>query len=413
MNNFCRITLTLCFMTMTIAAKAADPFSSAITIDANTPQTRGFVSLGDLIAEFTDINLATVAPTYTMNSAVTAAVNLRGFNGVTLSYAANSTTLNLSIPELGINQNFTGATRNDSQDALKQWFRGDGRQALTSLLNKLAQASPIDPIAGNPNSLMSQMAVADFNNAFNGVSVSGGGATGVVDRAGHGFVGVAARFGSYTMRDYESTYVSLPLTYSYLFSNSRYSLNLDLPLTYIKNNGAKTASAMLGVGLGIPVAEHWSLTPALRVGVAGSSDLGSAGIVYSGGVTSLYRFDPINGFGIGVANMLAYYKTTSVKVGDYDVGYSLSNTVFRNGLSFQHDAGFTLFETPLVWDAQAALTNFAGSALYSRYYTDIAFSLGTRKRAGDLVWNALRLGLTYTFGDNNVKGSTFNLGYTF
>ena len=403
-----------------ISGYARDPFTTSVTIDGGAPINAGFTSLQDLADFYQDASLMAAQAGYTTNSAVSGAVDLRGLGGVQLSYAANSPTLQLSIPSLGINQSFAGATRDDSQSLLKEWFKGQGGAALTKVLRGLAAASPIDPVAGNPGSLMSQMAAQGFDVGIGPIAQIGAGA---VNGAAAGLappknlIGISARFGQYSQQNFNASVFSLPVSYTHLFygadDTKTYALLVDLPLTYVSNNGAKSYSAMMGVGLRVPVNVHWSLTPDLRVGMVGSSDLGAASVIYSGSVTSLYQFDPIDDYRIGVANMVGYFKTAAVKAGDYKIDYALSNTVFRNGALLSHPAGFEFIGAPMWWEAQVVRTDYRGDQIYSRYTDDFSLSLGTHAQAGRIVWNALRVGFTYTYGAGDIRGWQANLGYTF
>lgn len=402
------------------AALAVAPFQASLVVDGSTAVNRGYTRLDDLINQFSNTQLAAVAPAYTPVSAAQAAVNLRGLSGVSLGYAANSPLLVLSIPSLGIQQTFgdPAGSRDQSQQALKDFFRGAaGRAVLTRLLDGLAAASPIDPMAGNPNSLMNVMAAADFNRDSSDIVAGLGGsaaaAAGGPAQGPHNFFGAEARFGRYTQEQFKSDVYSVPLSYTHLFADPRYALVADLPLTYVNNEGAKSASASVGIGLRFPVGARWSLTPAVRVGLTGSEDLGSAGLVTSGGVTSNLRLPDWRGVQIGLADMVAYYSTSSISIGHYDVGYDLKNTVFRNGLKFSGDAGWRRWPGPLTWEFDAVRTDFEGSHVYSRSVDEFAASIGTRHREGAVIWNALRFGVTYTMAEHGIHGFQTNFGFTF
>ena len=395
------------------AAWADDPFTVDLTVGANPPVHEGFKAIADLADQFSDAQLQQSVPGYTPTSAASGVVNLRGLAGVSLSYPAASPDLTLSIPSLGINQTFVSrdGTRQDSRDQLKDWFKGAGADQLKRLQTELAAQSPIDPVAGNPNSLMAQMVGADFGAATGAL---GAGKMGFGAEGSKNLFGVAARFGRYTQNNFDATVLSVPLSYTHLLSSPGYALSFDLPLTYIDNNGAKSGSASLGVGLRIPVAERWSLVPALRAGVVASADLGAGSLLYSGGVTSDYQLPSFSDkFNIGIANMIAVYKTGALKVGDYKTGYELENYVFRNGVLLDGEPGWTSFESLLRWEFQIVHTDYTGTRLYSRSSTDFAASIGTRRQSGALVWNALRLGVTYTVGPGKISGAQVNFGYVF
>lgn len=404
------------------AASAASPFEAALTVDGGKAIDRNYARLDDLINQFTDTSLMQLAPSYTPVSAANAAVNLRGLEGVSLSYAANSPILMLSIPSLGIQQSFGTATgtRDDSQAALKAFFRGSaGKELLTRLLNGLAAHSPIDPMAGNPHSLMALMASADFDRESNdimaGMSGAASGAMGNGEAGAnpHNFFGIGVRFGRYSDEQFKSSVYTLPLSYTHVFDDPRFALIADLPLTYVNSEGAKSASGSLGLGLRVPLLPDWSLTPGVRAGIAGSSDLGSAGLIYSGSLTSNYRFHAPWAIEGDIGDMIAYYSTDSISVGSYDVGYDLKNTVFRNGVKLSRDTGWSIREVPLLAELDVVRTDFVGSQVYSRNVEDFALSIGTRRRKGQVLWNALRLGFTYTVADHGIHGVQANLGYTF
>jgi hypothetical protein len=395
------------------AALAADPFSAALQIGTLPTIERGYTTLEDLLRQFTYQRLSEVAPSYNDNSQAFARLDLRGFNGVNLFFEQNSPVLFLHIPDLDVQQQFHGETRDESERLLEEWFKGDGREVLKRLMTHLAETSPIDPVAGNPNSLMANMAQSDFAAATSVTDTVNDAAAAAGPDGAKNFFGVSARFGQYTQGEFGASVLSVPLTYTHLFETPGWALSVDLPLTYVSNDGAKTYSGSLGLGLRVPLAHGWALIPGLRAGIVGSADLGAGGVIYSTSLTSDWRADPIGKFTLGMANMVAWYRTGSISVGDYDVGYDLSNTVLRNGLLGDYDAGFSLFEAPMDWQFAYVRTDYFGDRLYSRWSNDLSASLGTRRRYGHVVLNALRFGFTYTTGDGGISGVSGNLGYTF
>ena len=396
-------------------AQAVEPFETSVSVSGGPAQLRGFQAIEDMLDSFRDSGFAANSG-YTGTEAVSAAINLRGFQGMSLSYpTAGSPTLVLSIPALGINETFNGATRDQSQQLLRDYFKGSNSATLPALLKALVANSPIDPVAGNPLSLMGQMAQSDFDAAMGGAGSSAAAAaasaTGSEQR---NFVSVGARLGKYSQREFDSTYFHVPLGYTHLFSDRRYGLSIDVPLTYIDYNGAKSYSFSIGASLRMPTGvAGWSLAPGLRFGATASPDLGAAAMLYSLGLSSLYDFAALGRYQLSLVNMLATYRTQDIKAGGYNISYDLSNTVFRNGLVLQRDIDQELLGTPLMWEAHLVRTDFTGDALYSRYSDEIAFSVGTRRRSNDIVWNALRLGLNYMRGGGGISGLSVNFGYTF
>ena len=78
----------------------------------------------------------------------------------------------------------------------------------------------------------------------------------------------------------------------------------------------------------------WYLMPQVRVGATGSQDFGTAALIYGGGLSSNAQF-PINeSSNISIINMISYYKTDALQVGDFDSGYDLQTTFNDNGLVY-------------------------------------------------------------------------------
>ena len=329
-------------------------------------------------------------------------IDLRGLP-VTLGYARNSTELFFRVPSLGIDKTFNGGTRDASNALLRDFIR----QSDDGILRQMLSVSAVDPLAGNPASLQSQMASDDFS----------AGTDPVYDtlEPGSSF-GIGARFGSYGMDGITQNVYTLPMSYSYTFANHD-SLIVRLPLTYIETQGAATYRGQLGLSYKKNLFSRWALTPSFGYGIAGSSDLGSLGHILSGSVTSDLLLYGNSKFTLSMGNMLGYYVTVPIRVNDYRVDYNLENTITRNGL---------LLSMPLQkrwWDREFSLdffvsgTWFFGDALYNDNYQEIGISIGPRRSADKLAPNLAShpfgLGLKYIVGEGDIDGFELNLGYRF
>ncbi len=100
-------------------------------------------------------------------SAMNGQLDLRGVSS-RISFDANSARMNFRLPGSGIDISFEGGSRDESQAEFEDWLKGRGEQSsvskqpLTSLLREFVANSPVDPVAGNPNSLESRMFQSDF-----------------------------------------------------------------------------------------------------------------------------------------------------------------------------------------------------------------------------------------------------------
>ncbi|MFZ2968592.1 MAG: hypothetical protein WA080_06005 [Sulfuricurvum sp.] len=364
-------------------------------------------------------------PTYTDTSAANLNANFRGLP-VSFSYAANSTTLIMSVPAIGLNQSFTGATRADSQSLLTDWFKSSGQGAIEQFMKKLAAVSPIDPIAGNPSSLMSQSSTVSFNNGVSAVveqTPSTNLANVSIIRANTAPLGTS--YLATSQAGLESKLYSLPLAYSFSFSdNPGKKINIMLPISLSDTQGAKAVDVGLGISMNFPIQKNWVITPAYIYGVSASVDMGSVGQVETGSVTSAFKLNTPNGYAI-MGNMVGYSQTTKrLYSGAYAFDPGIKNMVYKNGLIYGFNTNS--FMPNSSWEVFATNTFFTGTELYLKTYNEYGFSYGLTKIHEESLGDAdlaqkvirqtvskLRVGLTYLDGGSKTKGVQLNFGYSF
>lgn len=211
----------------------------------------------------------------------------------------------------------------------------------------MVENTAVDPVAGNPNSLMAQMGKADFN--F-GTDFGGGNAkASSKPESDKNSIGVGLRFGRYAGDDYDQDTYTIPLSYTHRFSsNPNKQLLFDMPITYCNVEGSKGYSTSLGLGLRYPILENWTITPAVRAGAVGSVDMGSAAILYSASLVSNLNIY-VGDFIFTLGNMATYFKSESIDADDYSVDYDLQNTMTKNGVGFEGPLGLALFDQETSW----------------------------------------------------------------
>lgn len=399
-----KIVLAALFGT-TQAAFAITPYTLDATVNTQN-KTFGFSNVEEAIDSLKTENLSTFFSSYTGNEAVNVDMDFRGLP-VNMGYpTANSTTLAFAIPSLGINRTFTGTTRDESESQLRDFLKnGD---VLGQIMQKLAEVSPIDPIAGNPNSAMSKMVANDFNNGF--LSPASNIATGPnKDTSSNNLAGIGLRFGQYKQAGYSSSDLSIPLSYTIRSDiDPRRQLVINMPISQSEVEGAKSYYGGAGFTYRLPMNDEWSLAPSFNYAVTGSKDLGSVAQIVSGSIASTYVFRGDNAsFAIG--NMVGYYKTLKLSTNGYSFDPEISNTVFRNGLLLSQPA--SVGGRNMSIEYSLIDTRFTGTKLYNNGYDELGITLGTNKSAG-AARSYLRAGLTYLYSPKS-KGFTLNLGYWF
>lgn len=349
---------------------------------------------------------------YTDQSAALTNINIRGVEAI-VRYDQNSSILNFSIPSV-IDKTFNEGTRDLNEDALEDFLKKNQDGVLTKILQEAVAETPSDPVAGNPDSLMSTMASADFNAANDMAFDTREKQVGEEEKADNNALEIGLEYGRSSANGVEKNLLTLPLSYTHYFENPRKQLKISAPLSYVETNNSKSYKGSLGAALSYPMNDKWTLIPAARIGFLGSKDLGTAAGVYSGSLTSLYHF-PYKDMNLMIGNMVSVIQTADLKIEDYDLSYELSNQVVKNGISIEKPLKYKMLGKKASSEFSISNTQFFGDDLHIENYTDLAFSLGTRKRVDGASARAdsLHVGVTYTVGDHGYKGGKLNFGYKF
>jgi len=362
------------------------------------------------------VELQTLNPAY---SDVALAIARGRFNGVSMemTYAAGSADVILEIPALGYSKLFSGATREESIELLREDLkRGD---ILGRIMKAQAQSSPTSPITG-VGGLIPSVVATEFNQNFTAAATQIAAPPAAAQAASQqgatpNLVGVGLQYGSYDSRDSlgftnRIEVVTLPLSYT-LRNNidPRRQLSISLPITQVDVNGAKVYSAGLGLAYRFPMNDQWTLVPSARISGVGSIDLATVSGVHTVSLTSVYMWEA-GPFTMAMGNMLAHNGTMKFRSGDYAFDPDISNTSMRNGL---------MLSQPVEWGGQRLSLEYSlvdtrylsGVRPYLRQFQEFGITVGTNKNAFS-ARSFLRGGLTFTTG-KGTRGWQANIGYWF
>lgn len=405
MTLFKQLLITLTFLSITGKIFCYQPYHASTLFD-NQKSTISAPNLVDLTRELKTSALEEIYPAYTPTSAIAIGVNLRGLKALT-SFAANSTTLVLEIPNAGITETFTGSTRDESLILFKDFIK-EGR-SLRKLLKAYCKYSPIDPVAGNPTSLMAGMAEADYLLAtlspFNGC-----GCCFNTQPLRHQFQ-AGLDLSRATVKKYDSTGVLLPLRYSYSPCNT-WALIIDAPIEYIRNGGASSIAGSLGLGFRYLVTPFWSLTPIVRMGSGGSLDLCTSGNFISAGAVSSLHYK-IQNFALSMTNYAGYVASTNLWLTGVNFNYHLHNMVYKNGISIFSCEGFSLGGRQFQFGGEIKDSYFAGDKLFIRHYDEFVIKIATTCINKCLDYDCLTTDIAYQWGEKGYKGYRLNFTYQF
>ena len=385
---------------------AREPFDAVLTVSGESARVSA-PNLLDLKRDLRGDSIQALIPIYTPTSPISLLFNLRGIDVIS-SFAANSTELVVSFPQAGITTSFDGGTRDQSVSLFREFIR-DGGSNGGALLKAYAKYSPIDPVAGNPNSLLYQMAANDFElgklSSLSGCDC-GWSAQPII----HQFQ-VGLRGGRAFSDGFDTTIVKLPLRYSYS-PNSNWALIIDAPFSYLRNGGASSIAASIGTGLRLPITSNWSLTSIVRFGTAGTMDLCTSGNFFSTGFLSQFNWK-WGSFVLSLSNYAGYFTSTNFWLTGLNFNYHIQTYSLKNGLSLTSCDWLFLCNRPLNWNVNFVDTYFTKGGLFIRHYDEIGVNLITNYINPCLNYDALIFGFTYQFGEKHYRGYMFNLDYQF
>ena len=352
---------------------------------------------------------------YNNTDAINAVIDFRGLP-MTLSYATNSSDLVLNIPSIGIIETFTGTSRNGSVDVLSEWLKKDGAATVEKIMNKLAEVSPVDPVAGNPNSMMGQSVATDFGVGFTSVATKQDSLNTVSNIKSENAIMIAPTYSSLDIDDKNSESYMLPLAYSFSFDrNENEKIILFIPISYTQVEGAQSGSISVGLAYSKPINKNWVLTPSISYGGSGSVDLGALAQVASVSLTSSYTWHLPSDFTLSMGNMIGYYATVKLYNG-YDPG--IENIAYRNALMLNMPTNAIINNTSL--EVFAIDTRYTGSALYMNEYQEYGLSYGydvinlniLSDNEKYSVRNRLKIGFSY-LSSKKADGFKVNFGFVF
>lgn len=402
--------LALGCMAATSHATAASPFSAAVTIDLPPPVNATYANSDGLFGAMFFNSLQSVNHTYSGVEEVTVAGDYRG---VAINYFSphfNPTEIHLTIPSMGIDTAFTGGTREETAQTLFDYLKSG--TLLSDLSQALAKSSPTDPIAGNPNSMMSTMMASDYDQSFtndfsNIASTETTGATmASADRLTQ--IGIGLEIGKMTQGGTDVSNMTIPLSYSIRNDlDPRRQLLLRMPISIVDVDGAKAYNVGFGASYRFPMSQRWTLVPSINYGLTASKDLGSTAQIASAGLTSTYYWRK-PGYDVGIGNMLGFVTTMPFSYGGYNYDPNINNTVLRNGVMWSMPT--VISGRKLHFETSVVDTRFFGTDLYADNYQEVRFSLGTSRSSKATSVFRAGLALVHMKSDNGFK---LELGYWF
>ena len=416
--------IALTLSTLPLSAMAKGVFSTRVTSGLDT-FSDSYETVKEAFDQLDQQEIEEVLPTYSEanRSPVNAVVDYMGLE-MLFSFADGSDDLIMNIPSLNLTEVFQGQDRDDSADLLVDYLKGGGLGSVQKIHKELVHVSATHPVAGNPASLMGSMVSSDYAkpmsmNPMEFTSTPGGQdllaqETGIASSTSQGAgssVGVDLSVAQLDLDGDEANTQTIIFEYQHQFKDPLKVLRFKMPLGITDTEGSISYNADVGVTFSYPLTRSWTLTPGLSYGVGGSDDLGASASINGYSLLSSYRF-VFGNYLYNIGNMIGYYETGSVSLGDYDVDPGVSNTVYRNGLVILKPK--LIFNVPTMMQLILIDTRYSGDDLYTEHYYELGFAFGLITDKDLLAKDTFNLGLTYLdSADSDIKGYKVNFGYRF
>lgn len=330
----------------------------------------------------------------------TANINLRGVPAE-LNFTAAGQTLEVQIPGVIDPITFEEGSLDANLDALEDWFKGDWDSAtapqggVDELLRAWVAQSPVEPVAGNPNSLMTRMTNADFQLGGEGPFLHGGAPLAAAPgQTGIGLGYSYAKAGPWDVNAYEFN-----LDHRFNFRRLPWmSVLVSLPIAGTETQGSWTGMGSLGLGAQFRPTRRWALTPMVRVGAAGSVTVGAAAMLLSTTLTSHTSISlreissALPDVQLGFTNQAGYAQSIEdITIGDFKLDYGLKNGILRNGGYFAGRIG----TSSLGWKLFGNQSHWLGDDQYLDSYANLGAEVQWLGEVAGQSFQRLTLSLSY------------------
>ncbi len=378
-----------------------DLFVSSFTLDSGQTESKSTNSFLDVGSLFDEASLtALFGADYVVGvSEVVGNLNLRGVE-VIVTYADGLSVLKVEIPTAGVEFTLNGTTRDQSEAEFQAWLEGEGeqgdREALSALLREFVEQSPVDPVAGNPNSLESRIFDGDFELGSMGPFLGDFPAD---TQDFPNLFKLDFNFGHFAAGPYGGQTYELDLAYGWNPSK-RLSVVTDLAFVFDVSEGeALTGMGHFGLGLQGRIKEWWNLSLLARGGIAGSVDVGAAGAMYSVSLVSHFRH-AIGDYWFEMRTLVGVANTIEgIEIEGISLDYNLTNVALKNGFSINRAFPLGSFSRPLQASIFYTRSDYFVDELWLDETNEIGVGVGLVSRDGIQAYSPVSLDTSYVFAD--------------
>ncbi len=350
--------------------------------------------------------------------AISLAMTVDGVN-FSLSTAANSNTIVLNIPQANIHQTFSDTSRYNTLMDFSNWVKTNGNTLINELHNAIASHSAVDTVIGNPQSFVQTLSTATANFGTSSGETTAQGPSPLLNPA----FSMMMEPQYYGARGVSGLSMHIPITYTWFLDDPRYAITLDVPLTYVQQvspgSSVDTFDGAVGIGIRVPLTDHWYVTPQAHLGAVASDDSGTLGLgtygtmIYSFAVRSKYNIFLDDDLTLSINNAGGYYHSLSVTIGKYALNPRIETGILSNGVSAETSSGIPLFGNPTSWRAYVLDNRMVGTHSTIPGWDEFGVSFGTEEGVTTQSWENLRFGMSLAVGAADYRAVELNLTVRF
>ncbi len=308
------------------AARATSPFEVAAVSSAPAFSiTEDYSSFPSLVSDVIQ-NQGNFSPLLASNNFFANIKFLGVSNALQLNYNFTPTlvTVGVQSPVSGLNQSFSGPTRADVEQQIKNFFLGNGSAEVGKFLAAIAGRSAVAVTDGNPNSSTAQMSNSAFfadgftpsmDLPFEGTAAA---SDSTVSNSRFTGYGIGFNSGQFNANGIKGNNTDLSIPFGFRFTE-RVSIAGSIPVNYLTIGAAKIYG--IGLNLALPVRVkimnkdnpwNWRLTPLTGISARGSADLAGGGVIWMAGLTNTVDYRVNSSLILGLVNQVTYHDSIAV-----------------------------------------------------------------------------------------------------
>ncbi len=294
-------------------------------------------------------------------------------------------------------------------DALSDQFKDNPTEIINKINAVAVEQTPFDPIAGNPSSFLYRMQDSAYNAAAYNYSFRP--SLSVHNLQKTTYLGVKT-----STQDVSIMSVNVPLGFNLNFGENT-GLTVDIPITATFYDGSLAGDISAGATWRQTLFSSDTLqfigAAGLRVGIGGSLDLGTAGVIWGLNGTLVTNFFLSDAISFKMVNNVGYYNAPPYDLSSLFEGIDMSIPYNFDAFGLKNSIAVNYHFTEYVFAQLAFIdTRFLKFDQYISYYDEVRFAVAYDRGEGGFIED-VEAYVGYKFGENDYTGFELGVGLKF